>query len=298
MRQHACRAGYAAHVTHIELPLHSLAQQWLQPQWPAIAGVQAIFTTRAGGYSQAPWCSMNLGDHVQDDSQHVTANRAVLRNVVSALSGKDVQPVFMQQVHGCDVQELTMASAHGQAFDACVTEQIGVACTVMVADCLPVLFAHRSGQVVAAAHAGWRGLVGDNGVGVLERTWLAYARKLGVPPKAALAADTQVWLGPCIGPTAFEVGHEVRTAFVQANSQATRCFTPSNCVDGNRSKWLAHLPALARQRLQALGIQAIYGNDGSAPWCTVSNPSMFFSHRRDAAVLGSTGRMAACIWKV
>lgn len=214
---------------------------------------------------------------------------------MSAHSARAVQPLFMQQVHGCDVQNIERTSQEGQAFDACLTNETGMACTIMVADCLPVLLAHRSGQVVAAAHAGWRGLAGVNGMGVLERTWQAYARKLGQQPRASLAADTQVWLGPCIGPQAFEVGSEVREVFVQTMPQADACFVPS---EGAPGKWLADLPRLARQRLQALGLAQLYGNDSSAPWCTVSQPSRFFSHRRDAGVLGSTGRMAACIWKV
>lgn len=237
---------------------------------------------------------MNLGDHVGAVPAHVAANRQLLAQTISQQAGVHVQPIFLQQVHGCDVQPLDAASLHGQAFDACVTDQLGVACTIMVADCLPVLMAHRSGQVVAAAHAGWRGLAGTGGIGVLETTWQAYADKLGVSANARLAADTQIWMGPCIGPNAFEVGQEVRQAFVQTLPQAHHCFTASSSA----SKWFAHLPQLARQRLEALGITQIYGNDGSAPWCTVTQSSQFFSHRRDAAVLGTTGRMAACIWKI
>ncbi len=238
---------------------------------------------------------MNLGDHVRDDPAHVAANRQVLSSVIASLSQRPVHTVFLQQVHGCDVQNLEHSSQDGQAFDACLTDKSGVACTIMVADCLPVLMAHRSGCVVAAAHAGWRGLAGRGGQGVLEAMWHAYAAKLQQPASAALAADTQVWLGPCIGPQAFEVGAEVRSAFTATAPQAAQCFVP---LPGGADKWVANLPQLARQRLQALGLQHIYGNDGSAQWCTVSNASQFFSHRRDAAALGSTGRMAACIWKV
>ncbi|MBD9402487.1 MULTISPECIES: peptidoglycan editing factor PgeF [unclassified Comamonas] len=271
-----------------------LSQQWLQPDWPAISGVHALFTTRDGGCSTAPWNAMNLGDHVGDDPQNVAANRQVLRNVINRMSGKTVRTVFMQQVHGCDVQVMQHGSAEGQAFDASVTDQSGVACTIMVADCLPVLIAHRSGLAVAAAHAGWRGLVGEGGHGVLEAVWQAYARQLRVPADSRqLALDTQVWLGPCIGPDAFEVGDEVRQAFVNASPQAGACFVAST----HSGKWLANLPQLARQRLEQMGLSQIYGNDASDAWCTVANASRFFSHRRDAAVLGSTGRMAACIWK-
>jgi polyphenol oxidase len=241
---------------------------------------------------------MNLGDHVHDDPAHVQANRQLLHNVLTAQSAQAVKPVFMQQVHGCDVLSLQSSSADGQAFDACVTDQTGVACTVMVADCLPVLMAHRSGRVVAAAHAGWRGLAGTHGQGVLETTWRAYAKQLQLAPDAALAHDTQVWLGPCIGTDAFEVGAEVREAFVRDCAEAHSCFVPQPEVNASHGKWLANLSTLARQRLERLGITHIYGNDASAAWCTVNNPSQFFSHRRDAAVLGSTGRMAACIWKV
>ena len=237
---------------------------------------------------------MNVGDHVGDVPAHVAANRQLLAQTISQHAQQHVQPIFLQQVHGCDVQQLEAGIPHGRAFDACVTDQMGVACTIMVADCLPVLMAHRSGQVVAAAHAGWRGLAGSDGMGVLETTWHAYARQLGASANAQLAADTQVWLGPCIGPTAFEVGQEVRHTFVQAQPEAVHCFKASS----HAGKWLAHLPQLARQRLAALGISHIYGNDGSAPWCTVTQTSQFFSHRRDAAVHGTTGRMAACIWKV
>ncbi|WP_455556073.1 peptidoglycan editing factor PgeF [Comamonas sp.] len=271
----------------------NILQHWLQPQWPAVDGVHALFTTRYGGCSAAPFDTMNLGDHVRDDPLHVARNRARLQAVISEMTGQQAQPVFMQQVHGCEVQSLQATAVHGQAFDAAVTTTADVVCTVMVADCLPVLFAHRSGKAVAAAHAGWRGLVGQAGYGILEATWQALAQQLGRAPDVQLAAETQAWLGPCIGPQAFEVGAEVRAAFVEAKPEAARAFAahPDRC-----DKWLANLPMLARQRLHALGLVHIYGNDASAPWCTVRNASQFFSHRRDAAVLGSTGRMAACIW--
>lgn len=280
-------AGYAARVTDTKHP----KRLWLQPNWPAIEGVHALFTTRAGGHSSAPWNSWNLGDHVGDVPVHVAANRQTLGLAMSQLAQERVEPLFLQQVHGWDVQVLGADTPQGQAFDACVTREAGVACTVMVADCLPVLLAHRSGVAVAAAHAGWRGLLGTGGYGVLEATWHAYVQQLGVPDNAQLVADTQVWMGPCIGPQAFEVGDEVRQAFVGVSPQASTCFSAS----GNAGKWKCNLSGLARQRLQGLGFEQIYGNDASLVWCTVSNPSQFFSHRRDAAALGTTGRMAACI---
>ena len=283
-------AGYAACVTDTK----HLLQQWLQPDWPAIPGVQALFTTRQGGMSAPPWDTMNLGDHVGDAPQAVAANRRLLGRVIQGAADRWVQPVFMQQVHGCGVQVLEEGVPQAQAFDACVTDQVGMVCTIMVADCLPVLMAHRSGRVVAAAHAGWRGLAGQDGHGVLEALWLAYARQLGLPADAALAAQTQVWLGPCIGPQAFEVGEDVRAAFTGRDAGAGPCF---QARDGAPGKWMADLSGLARRRLAQLGLAQLYGNDGTPAWCTFSDASRFFSHRRDAGVLGSTGRMAACIWK-
>lgn len=267
---------------------------WLEPDWPAIAGVQALFTCRQGGRSSAPWDSMNLGDHVGDDPWPVAANRQLLADVIAQRCGQAVRPVFMQQVHGWDVQVLDREAIEAQAFDACVSDSQEVACTIMVADCLPVLIAHQSGVVVGAAHAGWRGLAGAHGYGVLEALWQAYASKLqlhGITEN--IASHTQVWLGPCIGPSAFEVDDAVRSAFAQS-PQTQACFAAHNAQPG---KWLADLAQLARLRLRQMGITHVYGNDGAPAWCTVGNPSLFFSHRRDAAVLGTTGRMAACIWK-
>ncbi len=165
--------------------------------------------------------------------------------------------------------------------DGCVTTESGLACTIMVADCLPVLLADSRGRAVAAAHAGWRGLAGADGAGVLEQT---HAR---LRLAAGEGGEVMAWLGPCIGPAAFEVGDEVRAAFVDHAPQAASMFRPHG-----PGKWLADLPGLARLRLAALGVTSVYGNDGSTPWCTVSNASRFFSHRRDRV----SGRFAACIW--
>lgn len=245
----------------------------LVPEWPAPARVRACMSLRSGGVSAAPYDSLNLGDHVGDDPVAVQHNRAVLAAQLGAT------PVFMQQVHGTAVEVLPSPHAAPGSVpvaDACMSLQPGLACTIMVADCLPVLFCDTAGRAVAAAHAGWRGLA----AGVLERTLDRLRR--AVPQAQWLA-----WLGPCIGPAAFEVGDEVRAAFMAQSAAAADCFrvhTPG--------KWLADLPALARLRLAALDLQGIHGNDGSAPWCTVSDPSRFFSHRRDRV----SGRMAACIW--
>ncbi len=278
---------------------------WLVPDWPAPPGVWARCTTRPGGSSQAPYDSLNLGTHVGDDPAAVQANRQALQAAVQACT-PTARAVFLNQVHGDGVVHLDAATPDGTEADACVATAPGAVCTIMVADCLPVLLAHRNGQVVAAAHAGWRGLAGEGGQGVLESTFErfeAFARapiasvaikreaSAGVP---ALAADTLAWLGPCIGPQAFEVGPEVRAAFCDADAAAQTCFVARVDAPG---KYLCDLAGLARLRLRALGITQIYGNDSTAPWCTVTNASRFFSHRRDAAVLGASGRFAACIWR-
>ena len=262
----------------------SVPTDWLVPSWPAPRGVKTLFTTRSGGQSRPPYDLLNLGTHVGDDLADVLANRAVLQRALG------VRPVFLEQVHGTQVQVLAADTPDGTQADACLATQPGVACTIMVADCLPILLCDTTGTWVAAAHAGWRGLAGQGGVGVVESTLASvYASNLALAPVdiAQAAPETIAWLGPCIGPTAFEVGDEVRQAFVDVAPEASVCF-----VQAGPGKWLANLSALARQRLQAAGIHAIYGNDGSTPWCTVSNPSRFFSHRRDRV----SGRLAACIW--
>ena len=243
-------------------------------------GAGAWMSTREGGQSAAPWDSFNLGDHVGDAPDDVRANRQLLADTLG------VRPVFLQQVHGTGVLELGPQTPDGAQADACFTFAPGVACTIMVADCLPVVLWDAQGRWVAAAHAGWRGLAGEGGVGVLESLWTALADR-GARPDQACA-----WLGPCIGPEAFEVGPEVMQAFVQGQPDAVDAFRP-----GRGGRLLADLPALARLRLRRLGFSEVLGNDGSSAWCTVSRPALFFSHRRDAARLGSSGRMAACIWR-
>ena len=248
---------------------------------------------------------MNLGDHVGDVPEHVTANRAALQQAISS------HPVFLKQIHGVGVEHLNLATPDGTVADACVTTQRGVACTIMVADCLPVLLTNLEGTAIAAAHAGWRGLVGvdANGklgekgekIGVLEAVFSAFQasnRTTAQSNRAHEAPEIIAWLGPCIGPAAFEVGAEVKAAFEAGQSGAGQFFKPTA-----QGKYLADLAGLARARLQALSITQIYGNDSSPAWCTVGNPSRFFSHRRDAGAVAiggngfnTTGRMAACIW--
>lgn len=257
----------------------------LQPHWPAPPGVRSACSLREGGVSVAPYASLNLGDHVGDDSAAVATNRAAYAKALGA------HPVYLKQVHGWDVVQLSDQTPDGTVADAAVTKQRGIACTMMVADCLPVLLTNRAGTVVGAAHAGWRGLCGVGGVGVLEQTLKHFMRLARTEhEKYAInseANDILVWLGPCIGAQAFEVGAEVREAFAHADTEATQHFKPiSGC------KYLGDLQALARQRLAKLGVTQIDGNDGSKEWCTVSNPSRFFSHRRDRV----SGRFAASIW--
>ena len=262
---------------------------WITPDWPAPPWVGAVCTTRAGGVSKAPFDKLNLGDHVGDAEGDVAANRSNFARQIGA------KPVFLNQVHGFEVAWLDNGAPHYEAADACVTRQPGVACTIMVADCLPVLMSTLDGSVVAAAHAGWRGLAGAQGNGVLEQTYESF-RALALMGRPQTAINSVAWLGPCIGPSAFEVGAEVRSAFVDGDPLAAGCFTVLS-----PGKYLADLAGLARRRLQALGVTQIYGNDSSAPWCTVGNASRFFSHRRDAGINGNglktTGRMAACIWR-
>lgn len=251
---------------------------WIVPEWPVPANVRAICTTRAGGVSHAPYEHLNLGDHVGDATEAVATNRKIFCDAIGA------RPVFLTQVHGGDVVQLTAETPDATQADGCIATAPGLACTIMVADCLPVLFAIADGSTVAAAHAGWRGLAGQGGKGIIEAVWERLQRDHG-----ARADGTIAWLGPCIGPQAFEVGPEVKAAFEAHDPNAGALFKPYG-----RGKWLADLPGLARQRLQALGFDRLYGNDGGIGWCTAANPSRFFSHRRDRV----SGRFAASVWRV
>jgi polyphenol oxidase len=255
---------------------------FLIPDWPVPANVRAVCSTRHGGVSRPPYDSLNLGMHVADDPAAVVENR---RRFAAALEG--ARPVYLSQVHGRGVVELDASTVDGTEADACIARSAGTACTIMVADCLPVLFADAQGRAVAAAHAGWRGLAGEGGEGVLEAV-LKHFWAPGRMGAARAAIETIAWLGPCIGPKAFEVGDEVRAAFIAHDAQAARHFQPH----ATAGKWLANLPGLARQRLAALGVTQVHGNDGTDAWCTVGNASRFFSHRRDRV----SGRFAAAVW--
>ena len=248
-----------------------MSTDWLRPTWPAPANVAAVSTSRAGGYSAAPFDTLNLGDHVGDDAAAVQRNREQLIRSSPGLAAIS----WLQQVHGTAVVE---AEAAGVALaDAQFSREPGLGCAVMTADCLPVLFCDRAGTQVAAAHAGWRGLC----AGVLEATVATFAD----------ATQVMAWLGPAIGPTQFEVGAEVREQFMAAASPAQRpstaaCFTPAN----RSGHFLADIYALARQRLHNVGISAIYGGE----LCTVTEEERFFSYRRE----GVTGRMASLIYLI
>ena len=235
---------------------------FLIPDWPAPAGVRACVTTRAGGVSVAPFDSFNLGDHVGDDPVAVAHNRHRLTHIF------DVQPAWLSQVHGVVVAPATPGQI--AEADASWTATPGIACTVMTADCLPALFCDRAGTRVAAAHAGWRGLA----AGVLE----AAAQSLNVEPQ-----DILVWLGPAIGPKAFEVGGEVREVFIKDLPDAAAAFVPSI----NEGRYMADIYELARLRLARWGITAVYGGG----FCTVTDPR-FFSYRRSPR----TGRFASLVW--
>ncbi|MDP9785860.1 peptidoglycan editing factor PgeF [Pseudomonas fluorescens] len=235
---------------------------WLIPDWPAPARVKACVTTRAGGVSLAPFDSLNLGDHVGDDPAAVAENRRRLTDRFA------ITPAWLQQVHGIAVVEADPTQV--ATADASWTETPGIACAAMTADCLPVLFCNRAGTRVAAAHAGWRGLAN----GVLEAT----LDSLAVPADEILA-----WLGPAIGPQAFEVGPEVREAFIAQLPQTSQAFAASP----NAGKFLADIYQLARLRLAARGVTAVYGGG----LCTVTDPR-FFSYRRNPR----TGRFASLVW--
>nr|WP_024307072.1 peptidoglycan editing factor PgeF [Pseudomonas sp. P818] len=238
------------------------AHDWLTPDWPAPANVRACVTTRSGGVSVAPFDTFNLGDHVDDDPAAVASNRAHLVDMLGC------QPAWLRQVHGILVAEADPAVVIEA--DGNWTATPGIACTAMTADCLPALFCDRAGTRVAAAHAGWRGLAG----GVLEST----VKVLNVAPQELL-----VWLGPAIGPSAFEVGAEVREAFVQQHAEAASAFVPSV----NAGKFMADIYHLARIRLAAIGVTAVSGGG----FCTHSDPR-FYSYRRSTR----TGRFASLIW--
>lgn len=240
-----------------------MTSPWLIPDWPAPANVRACVSTRAGGVSQAPFDSFNLGDHVGDEPAAVAENRRRLEQA------QGCRPAWLSQVHGIEVVEADPSRV--ATADASWSATPGIACAVLTADCLPALFCDRAGTRVAAAHAGWRGLAG----GVLEAT----LDKLAVP-----AGEVLVWLGPAIGPQAFEVGPEVREAFLADHADAAVAFVPSV----NAGRYKADIYQLARIRLAARGVTAVYGGG----LCTFSDTERFYSYRRNPR----TGRQASLVW--
>ncbi len=240
--------------------------QFIQPNWPASANVKALQTTRLGGVSQGAYASLNLGAHVNDDPIAVAKNRQLLSPFLPS------EPVWLNQVHGLEVIDAAKSTCLQDA-DASFSTKPNVVCVTMTADCLPVLLCDKAGTVVAAAHAGWRGLCD----GVIEAT----VTKMQVP-----ASEILVWLGPAIGPNAFEVGDDVRTQFVARDKHAAQAFRRHG------DKWLCNMYLIARQRLNALGVTAIYGASVNEDFCTYSDKARFFSFRRDQV----TGRMASMIW--
>lgn len=237
----------------------------LRPDWPAPANVHAASTLRAGGFSSGAFAGLNLGAHTGDAASTVAENRRLLRTALAL----PAEPQWLQQVHGTAV--VALPAVEPPIADASFSTAADQVCVVLTADCLPVLFCDRAGRWVAAAHAGWRGLC----AGVLEATIKTFASAPG---------EILAWLGPAIGPTAFEVGPEVRDAFCCHEARALEAFRP-----GEGDRLFADLYLLARQRLQAAGVRDIYGGD----LCTYSDPQRFFSYRRDR----DTGRQASLIWR-
>ena len=250
---------------------HFIELGWIEPDWPAPAGVLALSTTRAGGCSLSPYDSFNLGHYVGDADDAVAGNRALLAQALP--QGCSIP--WLTQVHGVGVVEAGEGRPYPEA-DAVWSDRSGVACPILTADCLPVLLCSAAGDVVAAAHAGWRGLL----AGVLESTVAA----MGVDGGQLLA-----WLGPAIGPGAFEVGAEVRAAFLDAAQPGQQGLLAACFISNPHGPdhYFADLYALARIRLAAVGVSNIYGGG----LCTYSDPQRFFSYRRD----GQTGRMASVI---
>jgi YfiH family protein len=243
-----------------------VSPSWLDIDWPAPPGVRVLSTFRGGGASAAPYASLNLGDHVGDDREAVADNRRAL----IAAAGLPAEPVWLKQVHGVSVADLDAPGPYACA-DAAMTRRPKRVCAILTADCLPVVFATESGDAIAAAHAGWRGL----SAGVIEAT----VRAMEVPPQRLIA-----WLGPAIGPQHFEVGAEVRAAFLKDDPKDVDAFEPNS-----RGRFMAHLALLARRRLSRLGIRRIHGGGE----CTYTRGDRYFSHRRD----GITGRQGTFIWR-
>lgn len=241
--------------------------QWLQPDWPAPTNIRALTTLRMGGVSLPPYASLNLGDHVDDDPKAVSENRQRLQQLKLPSD-----PLWLKQTHSTRVVDASTYQGQTDSLeaDASYSTSPGLVCAVMTADCLPVLICNRQGTQVAAVHAGWRGLA----AGIIEAAIKQFPGN---------HADLLIWLGPAIGPAAYEVGNDVRVAFLQQSPEAEQAFKPSN-----ENKWYMDIYSLARQRLAGMGVRHIYGGE----YCTYTDQDRFYSYRRD----GITGRMASLIW--
>lgn len=248
----------------------TIEEDALKPDWSGLDRVRAISTTRTGGVSGRPWNSLNLGDHVEDDPEHVQENR---RRLADSTGLDSARIGWLNQVHGTEVVELTPNNVRQTCkADASYTRYPGIACAILTADCLPVILADSEGTVVGAAHCGWRSLCG----GVIENLVSAMA----VSPETL-----QAWLGPAIGPERFEVGPEVREAFVKHDPEATHAFAAEGARPGH---FMSDIYRLAVLRLNRLGVSNVTGGG----LCTVQDSDRFFSFRRD----GRTGRMATLVW--
>lgn len=239
----------------------------IQPNWPAPAHVKALTTTRNGGFSVGSYASFNLSNLVGDEPGTVKRNRGLLREALQL----PAEPLWLKQVHGSRVID-AFDAAPGEEADGCVTGTPGVVCAVLTADCLPIFLCDRRSTRIAILHAGWRGLA----AGVIEEG----LRRIQLPP-----ANLLVWLGPAIGPSAYEVGDDMRRAFVEQDKETAQSFTP---VPDRPGHWLADLYDIARRRLRAQGVHAIHGGLR----CTFRERNLFYSHRRE----GACGRMASIIW--
>ncbi len=240
---------------------------YLTPDWPAPASIRACTTLRPGGHSQGAYASFNMALEVSDNIEHVKSNHQQLRTELDLKQ----QPVWLRQQHGIHVVCADKVTEPFPEADASYTSCLDAPCAVQTADCMPILLCNRQGSQVAAIHAGWRGLAG----GIIAATLAV----LGKP-----AADWLVWLGPAIGPDSYEVGDEVRAAFIAADAEASRAFRPSPA-----GRWLMDMYHLARRQLQQCGIPTVYGGN----FCTYSDATRFYSYRRDGKM---TGRMASLIW--
>ncbi len=239
-------------------------ESFLFPDWPAPAGVHAATTLRSGGVSGGAYKSLNPALHVGDDSEAVMQNRRIIRENLAL----PAEPVWLEQIHGNQVVKAAAVATPPQA-DASYADTPGVVCVVMTADCLPLLFCSLDGTRIAAVHAGWRGLL----AGVIHNTVAALGDN-----------ELLIWLGPAIGPDTFEVGEEVRAAFVHKSPAFAEAFRPQS-----GRKWLADIYQLARIELHALGLTNLFGGQ----FCTLTEADRFYSYRRDTV----TGRMATLIWR-